>query len=267
MRLRSLLYVPADNPRFLARAQARGADALILDLEDGVAEAHKDVARGALAGAIPRLNGARVFVRVNATPDRRADDIAAAMASGAYGIVLPKVGSPDDIAGAGLRVIALIEDPAALSRAEAIARHPAVIAMALGSEDFATAIGARPTPEVLRLPMQLVHYAAKSAGRLSLGLFRSIADMAADSAILAAATEARSFGFDGAACIHPAAVPPLNRGFSPGADEVAEARAILAAFALGGAVRLGTRMIDKPIADRARRTLWLAGEGEDSTAA
>lgn len=261
MRLRSLLYVPADNARFLARAGQRGADALILDLEDGVAEDRKDIARAALARAIPALAGTRVFVRVNAGPDRLHSDVAASLAAGAHGIVLPKVRAADDMAWAlpdTVPVIALIEDPAALLAAPAIAAHPAVIALALGSEDFAAALGARPLPEVLRLPMQLVHYAAKAHGRLSLGLFRPISEIADAGAILAAATEARLFGFDGAACIHPAAVPQLNLGFSPDAAEVAEARAILAAFSSGGAVRLGLRMIDKPVADRARRILWLA---------
>lgn len=270
MRLRSLLYVPAHEPRFLARAHERGADALILDLEDGVPEAAKLAAREGLPAAIANVGraGAPIFVRINATSESRDADAAAAIAAGAFGIMLPKAGSPEDVsavtraAGRETRVIPLIEDPAALLRATAIAAHPAVIAIGLGAEDFATAIGARPLPEVLRLPKQLVHYAAKAAGRLSLGMFRSVADISDEAAILDAAVEARRFGFDGAACVHPAIVPLLNRGFDPSPEEVAEARAVLAALRGGGAARLRGRMIDKPVADRARRTLLLAGEAE-----
>lgn len=269
MRLRSLLYVPAHEPRFLARAHERGADAIILDLEDGVPDGRKAAARESLSAAVAAVGraGAPVLVRINATPGSRDPDAAAAMAAGAFGIVLPKAGSPDDVsavagaAGPGTRVIPLIEDPAALGQAAAIAAHPAVVAMGLGAEDFATAIGAQPLPEVLRLPKQLVHYAAKAAGRLSLGMFRSLADLSDEEAILDAAVEARRFGFDGAACVHPAVVPLLNRGFTPSPDEVAEARAILAALRGGGAARFRGRMIDRPVADRARRTLLLAGEG------
>lgn len=270
MRLRSLLYVPAHESRFLARAHERGADAIILDLEDGVPEAAKAAAREGLPAAVMAVGqaGAPVFVRINATPERRAADARAAVAAGAFGILLPKAGSPEDVslvtraAGREIPVIPLIEDPAALQQAAAIAAHPAVLAMGLGAEDFATAIGARPIPEVLRLPKQLVHFAAKAAGRLSLGMFRSLADISDHAGILSAAVEARSFGFDGAACVHPSIVPILNRGFSPTPEDVAEARAVLAALRGGGAVRLAGRMIDKPVADRARRTLFLAGETE-----
>jgi citrate lyase subunit beta/citryl-CoA lyase len=268
MRLRSLLYVPAHESRFLAKASERGADAIILDLEDGVPETAKLAARHGLPSAVAAASraGAPVFVRVNATAESRDADVAAAVAGGAKGIVLPKAGSIEEVsavlraAGRETSVIPLIEDPGALTQAAAIAVHPAVLAMGLGAEDFATAIGARPSPEVLRLPKQLVHYAAKAAGRLSLGMFRSVADISDQAAILEAAIEARSFGFDGAACVHPSVVPLLNRGFSPSPDEVAEARAVLAALGEGGAARFHGRMIDKPVADRARRTLLLAGE-------
>ncbi len=270
MRLRSLLYVPAHEPRFLAKAHERGADAIILDLEDGVPVIAKLAAREGLPSALAAAGRAKapVFVRVNATAESRDADVAAAIAGGADGIVLPKVGSPDEVeavlraAGRATKVIPLIEDPGALVQAASIAAHPSVLAMGLGAEDFATAIGARPLPEVLRLPKQLVHYAAKAAGRLSLGMFRSVAEISDQAAILQAAVEARSFGFDGAACVHPSIVPLLNRGFSPSPDEVAEARALLATLGESGAARFQGRMIDKPVADRARRTLLLAGEDE-----
>ena len=93
--MRSLLYIPAHNERFIAKAHERGADAVILDLEDGVPPAHKDLARGGLAAAVRAVGqaGAKVFVRVN-TDARQADDIAAVMASGAFGFVCPRRARP-----------------------------------------------------------------------------------------------------------------------------------------------------------------------------
>src|SRR4051794_20886083 len=91
-RLRSLLYVPADRERFVAGAAARGADAVILDLEDGVAESAKPAARAALAAAVPLVGaaGARVFVRINSRLAHAAEDIAAAVQAGVDGLLVPK---------------------------------------------------------------------------------------------------------------------------------------------------------------------------------
>jgi citrate lyase subunit beta/citryl-CoA lyase len=271
MKLRSLLYVPAHSERFLQKAHERGADAIILDLEDAVPEANKDTARAGLATAVPSAaqNGATVFVRINAGP-RQNDDARAACRAGAFGLMVPKVtsaGALDALAGllraeeavlgrAAMMFLALIEDPAALLDARTIAASHRVIGLALGSEDLATTMGAQPTPEVLRHPKLLLHYAAKAAGKLSFGLLQSSADYSDLATIATAAAEAKAHGFDGATCVHPAIVPVLNAGFSPSAAEHDWAERVLAAAKTNtGAFVLDGRMVDAPVLARARGIL------------
>lgn len=257
MKLRSLLYVPAHSKRFVARAHERGADAVILDLEDSVPEADKDRARDGLAAAVASVGqgGARVFVRINAGP-RQAADADAARRAGAKGLVVPKVERAATLDDLALDAVALIESPAALLDARAIAAHPRVVALALGSEDFVALTGGHPVPDVLRHPKLMLHYAAKAEGKLSLGLLQSIADYTDLDRLAAAAAEARMHGFDGATCVHPSAVPVLNAAFSPSADEQAWAERVLAAAEEHpGAFELNGRMVDAPVLARARRIL------------
>ena len=266
--MRSLLYVPAHSERFVAKAHERGADAIILDLEDSVSEDSKDQARLGLAEAVTmvRRGGATVMVRVN-SGDRQHDDALAACRAGADALYVPKVRSAEELgtlasvlesvetqAGrAPMGFVALIEDPAAVLSASAIAKAPRLVGLSLGGEDLALALGAQPTPDVLHLPKLLVHYAAKAAGLLSFGLLRSVADYSDLAGITAAAREARAHGFDGATCVHPAVVPLLNAAFAPSAEEQAWAKRVLERAAAGdGAFQLDGKMIDAPIIARAR---------------
>ena len=258
MRLRSMLYVPAHSERFLAKAHDRGADAIILDLEDAVPEGDKDAARNGLAAATKSVsrNGAKVFVRIN-SGERRDADAAAATQAGAAGIVLAKA-ELGELDGFALPLIAMLESPGAVLDAREFAKHPAVMGLLVGSEDLATELGATPTPEVLRTPKLLVHYAAKAAGKLSFGLLRSVADYADLPAIEAAGREARAHGFDGATCVHPSVVPLLNTAFSPSAEEIAWAERVVEAAKSGaGAFAVDGRMVDAPVIARARRILDL----------
>ena len=155
----------------------------------------------------------------------------------------------------------MIEDPGAVLDARAIATAtPRVFAMLTGGEDLATALGGEPTPEVLTVPKLLVHYAAKSAGVLSWGLLRTVADYSDLAAIERSVKEARAHGIDGATCVHPAVVPILNKGFSPSPEELDHARRLVEAYdqahARGlGAVEFEGKMIDEPVAQRARALL------------
>ncbi|MEQ3625379.1 MAG: CoA ester lyase [Celeribacter sp.] len=268
MRLRSLLYVPAHVDRFVDKAAERGADAIILDLEDAVPEGEKDAARAALARAVPQVgrSGAQVFVRINATA--RADaDARAALAAGADGLMLPKIESPADLdrlPDGCARVIGIIESAFGLLAAPQIAAHPRLAALCLGAEDFATDTGAVPDAETLHLPKLMVHYAAKASGKLSLGLLRSAAQFSDPDDLRRAAAEAVRFGFDGATCIHPKVVAVLNDAFTPDAVAVARARAIItaarrAATEGSGAFMLDGEFIDAPIIARAERLLTRAG--------
>ena len=274
MRIRSLLYVPVSSERFLAKAHERGADALILDLEDAVAPARKDAARERLGGAVAmtRRRGALVFVRINSEPHRVRLDAEAACRAGADGLLVPKVhaagtigaladfldGIEQSVGRTPIALVPMIEDPGAVldARTIATASHR-VFALMTGGEDLATALGAEPTPEVLRFPKLLVHLAAKAAGVRSFGLLRTVADYNDLEGIEKSAHEARRFGFDGASCVHPAVVPILNRAFSPTEAELDHARALVAAFdraqdAGVGAFEFEGRMVDEPVVRRAR---------------
>lgn len=285
--IRSLLYVPASEPRFVEKAHTRGADAVILDLEDAVATSRKAAARDALADSVAQAgqSGATIYVRINAEPELRFLDAEAACRAGSAGLLVPKTGSAAELAELAGRLepierelgrpamefVALIEDPAALLDARAIAAAPRVAALALGSEDFATATGAVPTPETLRLPKLLLHYAAKAAGLRSYGLLRSVADYRDVEAMTASAREARAFGFDGASCIHPAVVPILNQAFAPSEEELAWARKVVEADADArrdgkGAYLVDGRFVDAPVVERARRMLGRAAPGPNSRA-
>jgi citrate lyase subunit beta / citryl-CoA lyase len=270
--IRSLLYVPAISDRFVAKAHERGADAIILDLEDAVAPADKAEARRKLAEAVPAVgrNGAKVFVRIN-SGDLAHEDAQAACLAGAYGLYVPKTEDPQAIADlasllakteAGARrdqtrIVALIETAGAVLDARAIARAPRVMALTAGSEDLALDMGAEPTPEVLRFPKLMIHYAAKAEGLMSFGTLRSVADYSDHAAIEAAAREARAFGFDGASCVHPAIVPLLNQSFLPSAEQLQWARKVVEAAKdnPAGAFSVDGSMVDAPVLARARRLL------------
>src|SRR5205085_8556013 len=165
----------------------------------------------------------------------------------------------------------MIEDPGAVLDARAIAHASSrIFGMITGSEDLATALGAEPTPETLRFPKLMVHLAAKAAGVLSFGLLRSVADFRDLEGIARAAREARSFGFDGATCVHPSVVPILNEAFSPSGEEIARAQRMLAAYeqslaAGSGACVFEGKMIDVPVVTRARALLARASSRSDAS--
>jgi citrate lyase subunit beta/citryl-CoA lyase len=280
--MRSLLYVPASSERFLARAHERGADAIILDLEDAVAPAQKSAARARLATAVASVaeRGAKVFVRINSDDDLWRPDAEAAARAGAFGLLVPKTREPArlrELAGVleGLErsigrdevaLVPMIEDAGAVLDARAIATAtPRIFGLVAGGEDLATALDAEPTPEALHLPKLLVHLAAKAAGVRSFGLLRTVADYGDLAAVEKSAREARALGFDGASCVHPSVVPVLNRAFSPSRQEVDRARRLVAAAreatARGeGAFAFEGKMVDEPVVRRALALLARAAE-------
>ena len=276
--IRSFLFVPASSERFIAKAHERGADAIILDLEDSVAASEKRAARERLRLAVPGVgqNGAKVFVRVNSEDHLIVDDTVAACQAGAFGIFRPKTkdaAAVRDFAALLDRIeseigstrktviVPAIEDPNAVFEARAIgAASPRVYALICASEDLATCMDAEPSAEFIRFPRLLVHFAAKAAGVRSLGLLRSIAEFRDVQGVRKSVEEARSFGFDGSTCIHPSLVPILNEGFLPPEERVAEARRMLVAYEEekkrgNAAFAFEGKMVDVPIVERARRLL------------
>lgn len=276
---RSLLFVPVLQERFIASAQSRGADALILDLEDAIPADRKAEARAALPSAVERLRGgpSDLLVRINRPWREAVADLEAAVRPGVAALVVPKVAdaahlrhldelvaSLEDERGlpaGGMSVIAMIETPQAFLDAAAIAAGPRVVAVTLGTEDFAAFTGARPVASVMLGPSQSVAIAAAAAGVAALGFGGSIADYSDLDGMRALAEQAaRDFGFQGAFCIHPAQVPVVNAAYTPEAGAVEWARRVVAAAEASaragqGAVALDGRMIDAPVVMRAQRII------------
>ncbi|HRD75463.1 MAG TPA: CoA ester lyase [Hyphomicrobiaceae bacterium] len=279
---RSMLFVPVNVPKFVERAHERGADAIILDLEDSIPPAEKANARALVREAAPRVarNGADVVVRINRPLDLAVRDIEAAVMPGVAALMLPKVESASHVqllaelvasveAARGVPVgqtkfLALIETPSAFEQAAEIARaDPRLVALSLGSEDFALEIGGAADPEVLTYPKQRVAIAAIAAGLMPMGVIGSVADYSDREGYKAAVLRSRRFGFRGSSCIHPALVPILNDGFTPSAVDLEHARRVIAADdkarAEGrGSAELDGRMIDVPIVVKACRLIAMA---------
>jgi citrate lyase subunit beta/citryl-CoA lyase len=280
---RSLLYVPASAEKFVAKAHERGADVVILDLEDGVAPDAKEGARAALAASVAsvRRNGADVVVRINRPMRMAMLDIAAAVSAGADGLVCTKVMGADHVkllseltaeseAGAGravgsVRFIVLIEDAAAIAHAQAIAAaDPRVVALGVGGEDLATDLGAEPTPDALDLPKRIGVVAARAAGVLPLGFIGTVAGLKDLDGYRAMLRRSKAIGFACASCVHPSQVAIINEEYGARPEEVERATRLVAAFEAAlaegkGAVTFDGDMIDKPIVDRARRLIARAG--------
>jgi citrate lyase subunit beta/citryl-CoA lyase len=269
---RSLLFLPATSPQLLAKAPERGADALVVDLEDAVPPARKAEARPLAAAALRDLaaRGAEVLLRVNAEPALWEDDVAVIPPGLALTVMLPKVEAADQVKALAARlaarghdtaIAALVETPRGVLAAPGIAAAPGLCALGFGAEDFAAAVGLAPSPAALAMPAQMVGLAAHAHGLAFWGLAGSVAETADMAAFGALVRLSRQLGFTGSVCIHPRQVPVVNEGFAPTAEEIAWARRVVAAAeearARGeGAVLLDGRMIDRPIEERARR--WLA---------
>lgn len=230
-RARSWLYVPAHRPELLDKALAGPADAVVLDLEDAVPADAKAAGRDAAVAAASTPRRKQLWVRVNAagTP-WFADDVAALAGSGLDGVRLPKAGDPDTVAVlAGrldLPLHLLLESALGVEQAFALARaHPGVVAVSLGEADLAADLGTR-RPDALAWARQRVVVAARAAG-LAPPVTSVWTDLADADGLERDSREARDQGFFGRSVIHPRQVEPVHRAFTPTADEVAAARALL----------------------------------------
>ena len=276
---RSLLFVPANVVRFVDKARSSGADAIQLDLEDAVAPKEKAAARRAVATAADRVSreGAGVVVRINRPLALALPDIDASVGPHVGALALPKIMGPDHvrllsevvaeaerragIAVGSTRFILMIETAEAALRVRDIASaDPRVVGLTLGSEDLATEFGVDPGSDVLATHHATLVAAAVAARIAPLGLVGSIAEFRDLTAFGAVVRRSREFGYRGASCIHPAQIPMLNAAFTPTRDEVERASTIVAAYdeahARGeGAISLDGRMIDVPVAERARALL------------
>ncbi len=275
---RSLMFVPVLAERFIAKAHTRGADALILDLEDSIIPSKKEEARAAIAAAVPRVaqNGADVVVRINRPLELAVPDIAAAVMPGVSALMLPKVMGPEHVrllaelvtereTQLGMeightRFLVLIETTAALPHLFAIAAEPRMAGMSVGGEDMATDMGATPSADSMYVFAMHGLAACRAAGILPMGSMGQLAKIDDLDSYRAGLKRGRELGFTTASCIHPAHVPIINEEYGASDAELDRARRLLAAFEVAkangeGAVAFEGSMVDLPIVIRAERLL------------
>ncbi|RZF29114.1 CoA ester lyase [Paraburkholderia sp. UYCP14C] len=259
---RSLLFVPATKPERFIKALDSGADCIVIDLEDAVAEGSKDSAREQLAQHLPHLTPAqlaRTVVRVNAVGTLwHASDIAllCEWVGQRVTVMCPKAEDADALRrvaqklGADARVVALIESLAGLDAADALAREPQVARLAFGHLDFQLDLGMRASaeePELAFARNALV--AASRRARLPAPIDGVTTDTGNAERLAADARRARAFGFGGKLCIHPAQVAGVNEALGHTEAEQVWARRVLeeAAKHGGEAFSLDGRMVDLPV--------------------
>jgi citrate lyase subunit beta/citryl-CoA lyase len=279
---RSVLYMPGSNARAIEKARTLPADGVILDLEDAVAPEAKEQARAQVAAAVKAGGfGAReVFVRVNGidTP-WHADDLSAAAHAAPDAILLPKISQVEQIELVGQRLLdmkidlktriwAMIETPAAIFNimalaAEAHDSETRLAGLVIGTNDLAKETRARLVPgRAPMVPWLASCVLAARAHGLDIvdGVYNDLGDA---EGFAAECAQARDMGFDGKTLIHPNQIDICNAAFSPSADEVAQAKAIIGAFDLPenrgkGVAQIGGRMVERMHAEMARRTVAIA---------
>jgi citrate lyase subunit beta/citryl-CoA lyase len=274
---RSLLYVPGDKPAMLAKAPGRGADGLILNLEDAVAPANKQLARQAVADALRTLDFGRAeaIVRIN-PPDTDAGyrDLLAVTPLAPAAILLPKASSVEtvrfvawtierleelhNLPAGQIRIMCMIESAAGVLNAVEIGScHRRVAALVFGAADFSMEVGCAITKDGRSL------LAARAAGIAAIDTpYMKLDD---PEGLARSSRQARELGFDGKSAIHPAQVGPINAAFSPTAEQVAWARRVVALAPDGditglGAAVLDGQLIEAPHLKRAERILAVAAQ-------
>lgn len=270
---RSVLYMPASNERALEKAKTLAVDALILDLEDAVAPEAKDAARdNACAAARSGEYGRReIAIRVNGIGTQWHDaDVRAVCVAGPDAVVVPKVGSGEEVralvaameaAGAPDHTMlwAMVETPKAMLHCEEIAAaSDRLTVLVMGTNDLAKELHAEHVPG--RAPMltglSLCLLAARATGTVILdGVYNDVKDT---EGFAAECAQGRQLGFDGKTLIHPGQVDPCNAAFAPSEEAVADARAVLAAWEAGagaGVVTLNGRLVESLHVETAQRVL------------
>jgi citrate lyase beta subunit len=266
-RVRSLLFAPGSDERKLVKALASAADAVVADLEDAVAPGEKAAARELVRNVFAAAAdgpGPLRLVRVNAVGTAfHADDLAAVAAIAPDAIVLPKA-TPEAVAALaadGPPVVAIVETAQGVRLAYEIASQPRVAALQIGAVDLGAEAGLEPRPdglELLYVRSKVVLDSVAAGVRPPFDVVHL--DVEAGGALEEECRLARSLGFRGKACIHPAQVPVVNRAFTPSESELTWARKVLDAYEAGaaegrGAVALDGAMIDLAVVERARRLL------------
>lgn len=268
---RSLLFAPGDRAEVHPKALAAGADVVCLDLEDAVAPDRKAAARALAVPFLAAGPGPERALRINSlrSAEGMRDLLAVIEARPSGGVVvLPKVAEPAEVriaaellaeAALPLALGVLIESVEGLENAAEILRASPRIAFALlGAADLAAELGTAIAHEPLLYARQRLVHAARLAGVDLFDVpslaFRDLAEVAAEAAA------ARALGFTGKAAIHPSNIPPIRAAFTPGPEEVARARAIVAAWEASptGLVVIDGRLIERPVIRAMQRILAAA---------
>jgi citrate lyase subunit beta/citryl-CoA lyase len=287
---RSWLFIPGDSERKLAKAGQTGAHALIIDLEDAVAADRKATGRAMtgewLRHAADSRPDSQVWVRINALDTGLwRDDLAAVIGGAPVGIMVPKAEGPVQIAqisdaldalerAHGLpvgqtRILPLVSETARAAvtiAAYADAVLPRLAGLTWGAEDLGAALGVTRKrdqrgrwTDAFRMVRAQTLLVAHAAGVWAIDTLH--ADFRDEAGLAVVASEAAADGFAGMLAIHPAQVPVINRAFAPDAAALAQARAIVAAFAANpgiGALQIDGKMIDQPHLRQARALLGMA---------
>ncbi|WP_374422529.1 CoA ester lyase [Paracoccus sp. (in: a-proteobacteria)] len=252
---RSVLYIPASNARAMEKARTLSADAIIFDLEDAVTPAEKLPARDLLARALLADYGGRTrIVRINGLDTEWGEGDARAFAGAADAVLVPKVGRAADLDRVaalvpGAPLWAMMETPAGMLNAAAIAAHPRLQGMVMGTNDLLKDLGARTRPDrqPLMAGLGLCLLAARAHGRVIVdGVYNAFQDAAG---LRAECEQGRDMGFDGKSLIHPAQLEAANEIFAPDADELDLARRQIAAFEQARAEGRGVAVLDGRIVE------------------
>lgn len=273
--IRTFLFVPAANARLLQSAVQKGADCIILDLEDGTHANQKAIAREGLVNALHAVKSAGKIaaVRINGGMLASALDLHAAVRAELDLIVVPKVEHQRDLelldeavstlearegfAIGHVKFLLQIESAAALPRLHEIAgATPRVMGMMLGSEDFSLDCGCMPTPDALYVPSMMILHAARAAKIQPIGFIASIANLGDPDNFKGVIERARELGFRGAVILHPKFIDVVNECFTYSDQQIIQAKKIVEAFEVAdreglGAIRVDDLMIDKPVYKRA----------------
>ena len=280
---RSWMFVPGHRQRMIDKALGLNTDAIMLDIEDGVAPSEKDTARKLIAETLglERLpNSPTRFVRINDIGHARMDaDLEAVLRPGLDGLALPKVETPEEVLKVeailkerepklkvkrgSVKLLIAIESPRGLLNAPAIAAcSPRVIGLMFGAEDFGRELGLPTVREgeacdMIYARSALVVAAASAHIQAVDGVWVDLKD---SEGLRGFARQSRRLGFSGMSLIHPSQIDPINSVFSPTQEEADYAQQVVKAFeeaqARGdGSISFGGQLIDRPIVERARRTL------------
>ena len=255
--VRSALFLPASNPRAIAKARTAGADLVILDLEDAVKHEDKEAARAAAVSAVAEAWPCAIAIRVNGVGTQWHEaDIGAVAGSKADLVIVPRAASASDVAAVTSAVkrpvAAMIETAAGVLAAASIAN--AAAALIAGTNDLAADLRLEPGAGrgPLQTALQMILLSARAAGCAAIdGVFNRLDDPAS---LAAECAESRALGFDGKSLIHPDQIAPCHAAFAPSPEEISRAERLLAA-ASGGAERFEGAMVESMHVEAARRLL------------